>query len=413
MSQLTAGHEDYIQTKVNPTLETLVQQVLVERPENPVPFMIQWLATQTKAPTSVLNVAECEQLRTEIKTLQAEVSHMQKRLQSVSGGARGNGASSARGNCPEEEEGEVDDGLDEVDFAKKAGKHQGGISRQGVSEEAYGAWNEAYEFVAPVHEKTQEQREKLDMELKKCILFNTMEQANLETVIDALVQQPVGNKERVLTEGADGDDFFVIIAGYFECFKAIDGKDKLVKSLGPGDYFGELALLYNNPRAFSVDARGKGMLWKLDRSTFNNIIRDSSMKKREMYDSFLKSVPILQSLGPSERSNLADALIKEVFPVGTDVVTQGEPGTRFYIVEEGSLISRKDGAAGTMVASFDTLKYERASYFGELALLRNEVRGTTVTTLTETTLLSVDIETFKTLFGPLEELMRANADQYK
>jgi cAMP-dependent protein kinase regulator len=41
-------HLVYIQEKVNPILEALVTQVLLERPEDPSFFMLKWLCEQTK-----------------------------------------------------------------------------------------------------------------------------------------------------------------------------------------------------------------------------------------------------------------------------------------------------------------------------------------------------------------------------
>jgi cAMP-dependent protein kinase regulator len=44
----------------------------------------------------------------------------------------------------------------------------------------------------------------------------------------------------------------------------------------PGEAFGELALLYNAPRAASIVASEASELWALDRRTFNHIVKDSA-----------------------------------------------------------------------------------------------------------------------------------------
>merc|ERR1712232_424507 len=98
--------------------------------------------------------------------------------------------------------------------------------------------------------------------------------------------------------------------------KMQDGTTKTVKVCESGDVFGELALLYDCPRAASVKADGAVVLWRLDRDTFNHIVRDAAQRKRNKYDEFLSSVPLLVSMSPYERSQIADALRTETFDDG-------------------------------------------------------------------------------------------------
>merc|ERR1712048_581479 len=94
----------------------------------------------------------------------------------------------------------------------------------------------------------------------------------------------------------------------------VKGQDYMVvKECGAGDVFGELALLYNCPRAAGVFAKDHTLCWKLDRETFNHIVRDASMKRRDMHDAFLQNVSVLASLGQYERAQIADCLRTERF----------------------------------------------------------------------------------------------------
>lgn len=51
----------------------------------------------------------------------------------------------------------------------------------------------------------------------------------------------------------------------------------------------------------------------MDRNTFNFIVKDAAANKREKYEEFLKSVPLLQSMDHYERSKLADAIKEEKY----------------------------------------------------------------------------------------------------
>merc|ERR1740138_922809 len=141
-------------------------------------------------------------------------------------------------------------------------------------------------------------------------------------VIGAMKEVNATAGQRVINQGDSGDFLFVIESGTLDCSIKVDGTDKIVKTCEAGDVFGELALLYNCPRAASVEARDKCVLWQLDRDTFNNIVKEAAQKKRERYNTFLGKVPLLASMDAYERSQLADALKPEIVNDGSVIVKQ-------------------------------------------------------------------------------------------
>jgi len=395
-------HQEYIPTKVNPTLESLVTQVLLERPDNPVPFMIQWLAQQTKASTT-LDGGEAEKLRSEIKTLQAEVGQLEAKLDPKAG------TKSEEAEKDDEDEEDEEDDVEDADLPPPPASYLNKGQRASVSAEAYGAWNQAKDFTPPVYEKTEEQKVRILAVLQQSFLFSTLDKAEMDKVINAMLEKVVPASSRIIQEGDDGDCMYVIEKGEIECLKLLGGEEKVVKKCVTGDAFGELALLYNCPRAASVQAKDDAVLWALDRESFNYIVRDAAAKKRQLYDGFLSSIPLLEALDAYERSSLADALHKESVAAGTTIIKQGEDGERFYLVESGDLAASKAGADGV---AKEVMKYKQGDYFGELALVKNEARAASVTAITDCTVVWIDRKTFKSLLGPVEEIMKRKAAEY-
>jgi cAMP-dependent protein kinase regulator len=136
---------------------------------------------------------------------------------------------------------------------------------------------------------------------------------------------------------------YVVESGTLNCTKVFKGQTQptFLKEYHPGEGFGELALLYNAPRAATITAKTEAIAWKLDRDTFNHIVKDAAAKKREKYENFLSSVKILTSLDPYERSKIADALKEEKYKKGDYVITEGDVGDKFYLIIEGEAIATK------------------------------------------------------------------------
>lgn len=161
--------------------------------------------------------------------------------------------------------------------------------------------------------------------------------------------------------------------------------------------------MYNAPRAATIVSTEQGRLWKLDRLTFRKILMTNASERRKMYEGFLQDVPLLSGLKPYERSKIADALETVKFSAGQNIITEGEPGTNFYMLETGDAQAWKHGI------DHPVKEYKRGDYFGELALLNDKPRAASVVARSDCKVAQLGRDGFKRLLGPVESMMRQQA----
>lgn len=394
--------KEYIINVLDPVLEEMVQELLTEMPDDPMNYMISWLNRKSGGVHQSKHISEAEKN----KTLKKELQSMQGFVAEV-----GQMVSSKHKDDTADAESEEDEDDDVIDDPPPPPPPSSMKARASVSAEAYGKWNQKKEFTPPVHPKTPEQTEKLRSILSSSFLFKALEAKDMDIILAAMKEMRFEPGARVITEGDDGDCLFVIEEGSPECKKLINGEQKVVKKCSPGDVVGELALLYNCPRAATVEAVDRCLFWQLDRETFNHIVKEAASKRVNLYDDFLKKVSLFFTLGQYERSQISDALKAEKVVKDQLIVKQGDQGDKFYIVEEGSLVALKSSAEGQ--EPVEVMRYSSGDYFGELALLRDQPRAASIKVTSDTAkVLSLDRRSFKKMLGPLQDLLAKQSASY-
>jgi cAMP-dependent protein kinase regulator len=301
--------------------------------------------------------------------------------------------------------------------------------------------------------------------LNKNLLFQHLDDSQMTTVISAFTPMEFTKDQDIVTQGEDGKHFFLLATGeadvyvtkracftlrlccsfvvvvgsltygkclvrshlFFFFFLSTGGSSSEPKKVlrytnGSGAAFGELALMYNAPRAATVRAVTDVQVWALDQSVFRAIVVGSAAKRMDQQIEFLRKVKVLDQLSEPERRELASALTRTSYNTGQVIVRQGDRGDDFYIVEDGaffffeyilpflfslvlhfftkkkkismcsyiafSFFFSPTSSTGELVctaqktpdeAPAELLRLNAGDYFGEIALLTNRPRQATVT----------------------------------
>ncbi|KAK0552442.1 hypothetical protein OC845_001708 [Tilletia horrida] len=281
--------------------------------------------------------------------------------------------------------------------------------------------------------KSDSQMQRIRSSISNNLLFRNLEDDQYTDVLLAMKEVKVEADHPVIVQGDQGDYFYIVEAGNLDVYirkdaPAITDGSAMAKldrsnlgekkvSYGPGDSFGELALLYAQPRAATIISTSPCTLWALDRVTFRSILMETNFRRRSMYESLLKDVSLFESLSPAEIAKISDALEPRTFEPGEYVFKQGERGTEFFIIWEGAAEVKKKRSDGTE-DSVGTLS--RGDYFGELALLNNAPRAASIVAASSGSgeaparlrVATLSEQAFTRLLGPLAGIMSRHAETH-
>ena len=402
--------EEYLKKNVKEILQPMLKKIIQENPSEPVnniynilslyylqiPFMIKYLMeTYNIKQSDTSRLPDLINLRKKVEEYRKKYSVGDKEMEVPSSDS--------------EEDSEEQKKFDE-ELKKRQEKKKNG--RTSVSAEVYGIHNIKKPYIPRVIPKTEEQKKRIMDKCMQSFLFNSLDDKELKTVIDSFEEKKYKSGQNVITQGEEGDVLYLVDSGELDCEKVFKAGDNptYLKTYYPGESFGELALLYNAPRAATIRAKTDSTCWALDRECFNNIVKDAAIKKRQKYENTLKKVEILKSIDPYELGQICDALKMKIFKKGETIIKQDDNGDIFYILEEGSAHAEKVFEQGKKPQRVKD--YEEGGYFGELALLKGEPRAATIIADTNCKCLYLERMAFKRLLGPLENILRRNSENY-
>jgi heme ABC exporter ATP-binding subunit CcmA len=106
--------------------------------------------------------------------------------------------------------------------------------------------------------------------LRRAPLFASLDAGQLEALAGAAATRTARQGETIIAEGEPGDEMYIIAAGQVRVAPSADSRTVLAR-LGPGEFFGEMALLDHVPRSAAVVAERETALVALSRETLAHL----------------------------------------------------------------------------------------------------------------------------------------------
>jgi CRP-like cAMP-binding protein len=105
------------------------------------------------------------------------------------------------------------------------------------------------------------------LDLERIPLFGSLAAEDIATIAPWFEVREAGPGERLIGEGATGELFFVISEGEV----AVTGLGHKIASLGPGEFFGEIALLGYRQHIATVTTSSQARILVLSSDDFNRL----------------------------------------------------------------------------------------------------------------------------------------------
>jgi CRP-like cAMP-binding protein len=250
--------------------------------------------------------------------------------------------------------------------------------------------------------------------LRNVSLFQNLNDAAIDRISDALQIVTFASGDYIIKQGDLGDRFYVVKSGEVIVTQSSSGgyENELTRCQ-VGDYFGEIALMQDEPRKANVKALSPTVeCYSLDRASFTSMMGSlKTVLEKNTSIQLLKGVHLLKGLSAEELEKVAAAVqhreyrcalaccvgpgtvhacdatvispdLHQYLSDGDEIIRQGDKGNDFFIIQEGVVMVQVNGEVVTELGS--------GAYFGELALLSNQRRAATVIAKGNAVLKSLD-----------------------
>ncbi|MBL9027874.1 MAG: cAMP/cGMP-dependent 3',5'-cyclic-AMP/GMP phosphodiesterase [Myxococcales bacterium] len=193
--------------------------------------------------------------------------------------------------------------------------------------------------------------------------------------------------ETIISQDSEGHEFFVIVQGSVSVMR--DGQ--YLKSYHSGDYFGETALVLNQPRTADVVARTPVELLTLDRHAFLYLLRGTDIPMRlvrlarareaRTIELFSLNSALRQLSGP-QKTQLQTYVDRVEIKAGDVLWKAGDPVEAAFVLDEGHIrLERPAPAEGEEIRSDP---YGQATLFANVEAMRDgQTHDTTARVLTD------------------------------
>ena len=256
------------------------------------------------------------------------------------------------------------------------------------------------DYTPPDYPKSESETLFIRKALTDNFVFSSLSKNNIKTLIGSMEKVEYEADAIIIAQGDVISEYFYIVAQGVVNF-IVDGKN--VGQCGSGGSFGELALLYNCPRAATCESETDVTLYKLDQHTFRYIVAATTSRENSDLNDKLSKMPNFSQLDDFTRTRLIDLFTTVSFGEDEVLFRKDDPGEVMYILNKGSVLLTDIGSGKS---KYNDVVIKPGEAFGELAILTKDgTRQATATAIeAQTEAFCLSRYDFEQVFDNLDEV---------
>ncbi|CAG1065025.1 Cyclic AMP receptor protein [uncultured bacterium] len=189
----------------------------------------------------------------------------------------------------------------------------------------------------------------------------------------------------IFREGDPGDSIFLIAEGEVEVIgSAKDSSKVTLARLPEGSVFGEFGFFLGSRRTMDVRAVTKATVLELTKADLTEIISRYArveavlfdFYKERVVDTLIAMTELFRPLTAEDRKDVLARVTRSAWPMGEDIVKEGDVGQTMYIIKAGEVVVWVKGTDG---GRNEVARLGPGDFFGEVALATSRPRVATVT----------------------------------
>lgn len=257
---------------------------------------------------------------------------------------------------------------------------------------------------AAAGERSREQEQAIVAMARSIRFFLSLDAADCAALCERMAWTEAPANQLLIRTGDIADRFYVVLRGNLQV--TVDGK--VVATKGPGDAFGEMALLSSERRSADVLALQRCDLASLDRGDYLRVVEARQQEVLRQKKALLEAHCCFSPLPVSRRVDLATCLRPESFAAGQSICVQDAASEDLYILARGACavvrqVPLEDG--GTCQLQVNTIG--RGELFGEVGVLHGAPRSATVVALRASDVYALSKYDLARFFGACPALRHA------